>query len=580
MTITSNPTRPPSGLQDPLLPIKSHRPTVKPGKRHNPASGVEEAIARAASTADYGAWLEHTASAGGCVRPVQLRGEAHVVSERTGRIISTRHTDDMPDGVIYKACGNRRAAVCPSCAEIYRGDTYQLVLAGLRGGKATPASVAQHPCAFVTFTAPSFGPVHSARKHRGKDGQLRNQVCRPRRKPELCPHGVDLRCHQTHQDGENILGTPLCLDCYDHDHQVVWNALSGELWRRTMDRAKDILRAWGRDHGIAVKLSYGKVAEMQARGVAHFHALVRLDGGTYVTGHEVHRHRISDKTGRHLACMPKRRPETCPHGVVIACRIKHVPDDPSLEQPLCPDCAQQRQAGIHILAKPHLSADHALVHHAVRIAVERTRLRSLPHPDNPDGWLIEWGTQLDVRPVRQAVDGEITETAVAGYLAKYATKGAEATGHSSARLTNATVARYATRHTHAGRLVDACWRLGRPGSDLDEDEAAKNSGRLSYRRLQRWAHMLGFGGHFSTKSRQYSTTLKALREARAEWRRERHRTADHTDDVETTLIVGSFTYAATGWRTIGDALLANTAAAKAREHRRLVKELLAESNND
>jgi hypothetical protein len=92
--------------------------------------------------------------------------------------------------------------------------------------------------------------------------------------------------------------------------------------------------------------------------------------------------------------------------------------------------------------------------------------------------------------------------------------------------------------------------------------------------------MLGFGGHFSTKSRQYSTTLKALREARANWRRDRHRTQDHTDDVETTLIVGNFTYAGTGWKTIGDALLANTAAAKAREHRRLVKELLAESNDN
>ncbi|WP_406051536.1 replication initiator [Kribbella sp. NBC_00889] len=518
MTTHSTHNRPPSGLQQPLITVEPHRPTLDPGPRQNPASGLEHAIQRAATTADYTGWLDHTQSAGGCIRPIQLRGESHIVSDRTGRIISTRHTDDMPDGVIYKACGNRRAAVCPSCAETYRGDTYQLVLAGLAGGKGIPESVVQHPSAFVTFTAPTFGPVHGTRTIRGRDGALRNRACRPRRNPEVCPHGIDLRCHTTHRDGEKILGTPLCLDCYDHDHQVVWNALSGELWRRTMDRAKDILRTEAKKHGASVKLSYGKVAEMQARGVAHFHALMRLDGVN--------------------------------------------PLDPTVIEP--PACA----------------ATFGMLADAVRRAATSTRFRSLPHPDNPDGWLIEWGTQLDVRPVRQAVDGAITETAVAGYLAKYATKGAEATGHSSARLTNATVRRYATEHTHAGRLVDACWRLGRPGSDLDQAEAAKNSGRLSYRRLQRWAHMLGFGGHFSTKSRQYSTTLKTLREARANWRRDHHRTADHTDDVETTLIVGNFTYAGAGWKTIGDALLANTAAAKAREHRRLVKEVIAESNNE
>jgi hypothetical protein len=31
--------------------------------------------------------------------------------------------------------------------------------------------------------------------------------------------------------------------------------------------------------------------------------------------------------------------------------------------------------------------------------------------------------------------------------------------------------------------------------------------------------MLGFGGHFSTRSRAYSTTLRILRHARREWRR-------------------------------------------------------------
>ncbi|GAA1639137.1 hypothetical protein GCM10009744_30740 [Kribbella alba] len=306
-------------------------------------------------------------------------------------------------------------------------------------------------------------------------------------------------------------GHAACLDCYDHDHQVVWNALSGELWRRTMERAKDTLRRWGAKHGIQVKLSYGKVAEMQSRGVAHFHPLIRLDGA----------------------------------------------------DPLEP----------HHLAVPHLAADFALLTDAIRRAAEGTRFRSAA-PRQARRWLIEWGQQLDVRPVRQAVAGVITETAVAGYLAKYATKGAEATGHSSARLTAATVRRYTSDNTHTARLVDACWRLGRPGADLDPAEAAKNSGRLSYKRLRLWAHMLGFGGHFSTKSRQYSTRLRALREARANWRRERHRTAERTGDTETTLIVGNFTYANTGWRTIGDALLANTAAAKARENRRLVKDEL------
>ena len=32
--------------------------------------------------------------------------------------------------------------------------------------------------------------------------------------------------------------------------------------------------------------------------------------------------------------------------------------------------------------------------------------------------------------------------------------------------------------------------------------------------MRKWAHMFGFGGHFSTKSRRYSTTLGKLRAAR------------------------------------------------------------------
>jgi hypothetical protein len=85
--------------------------------------------------------------------------------------------------------------------------------------------------------------------------------------------------------------------------------------------------------------------------------------------------------------------------------------------------------------------------------------------------------------------------------------------------------------------------------------------------------MLGYGGHFSTTSRRYSTTLTALRLARVFWARNNDR-VDHiapgTGDL--TLVVGVLSYAGSGWHTTGDALLANTAAAKAREHRRVVRE--------
>ena len=55
---------------------------------------------------------------------------------------------------------------------------------------------------------------------------------------------------------------------------------------------------------------------------------------------------------------------------------------------------------------------------------------------------------------------------------------------------------------HARRLIAECLRLGKL-PELDD------------LRLAAWAHMLGFRGHFSTKSRRYSTTLGALRAERA-----------------------------------------------------------------
>jgi hypothetical protein len=446
------------------------------------------------SREDFGRWLTGAVSAGGCQRPVRLRPALFRADPTTGELTPTAgELPEAPDGVLYKPCGDRRASVCPACAERYRRDTWQLIAAGLRGGKGVPAGVAGHPAVFVTLTAPSFGLVHTRRT--GSTGRV--LPCRPRRKPAPCPHGVDLRCARHHDQDEAVLGLPLCLDCYDHDAQVVWNAHVGELWRRTVIGLRRRLARVARDNGTVVRLSYAKVAEFQRRGVVHVHALLRLDGVD-----------PNDRDG----IIP-------PAGVQLGDLVD-----------------------------------------AIQLAASRTEFVTELHTDRGRSWRIGWGEQLDARPLRLRGDGDVTDRAVVAYLAKYATKSTESTGHLSKRLTASTVDFYADPHTHVGRLIDACWTLG--GAD-------------GWDGLRRWAHMLGFGGHFGTRSRRYSSTLRALRRARRTWRRrELVEARDHSED--TTLVVGSWSYAGTGWRTTADAVLAAGAAARARERRRTAREELSD----
>ena len=223
---------------------------------------------------DYERWLNTALAAGGCVRPVRLRGTIRDVDTTTGEVLHGLDTEDLPDKAMYVPCGDRRASVCPPCAETYRADTYQLLRAGLAGGKGMPESLAAHPCVFVTFTAPSFGPVHT--RVIGNSGRVAR--CRPRRKASFCPHGRRLSCGQRHKDTDACLGRPLCLDCYDYSAAVVWNAHAPELWRRTTIAIRRRLDKLAKAHGTRVKLSYAKVAEFQRRGLIHFHAVFRLDG--------------------------------------------------------------------------------------------------------------------------------------------------------------------------------------------------------------------------------------------------------------------------------------------------------------
>ena len=472
-----------------------------------------------ASRPDLRRWLDHTASTRGCVRPVRLTGNLHTVEQATGRVVRTRHTSELPDGVLYVPCGDRRASVCPPCAEIYRADTYQLIKAGMVGSKGVPTTVVGHPAVFATLTAPSFGPVHT-RIVNPKSGTVR--PCHPRRKASCCPHGKILVCTQRHTENAPSLGQPLCLDCYDHAHHVVWNGWAGELWRRTMITLTRSLRPLERAHGIRLRISYGKVAEYQRRGVVHFHALLRLDTL-----------------------------------------------DPN-----------NREA---ILAPPAVITAHDLGE-LVAAAVTATGFCTPDYPDTTHSWPIAWGRQLDIRPLRSTSASEgvpdVSTEAVAAYLAKYASKAVEPAGLPvTGRMNGETAEYYSDPDTHLGRLVAYAFQLGTlPRSHTTEQQ--RQDWHDTYGRLRRWTHMLGFGGHFATKSRRYSTTHKQLRAARREYQRttradwrDRHRDDSwSTTDDDTTLIVCDLHLAGIGWNTTADAQLATAAAARAREHRARLRE--------
>jgi hypothetical protein len=93
--------------------------------------------------------------------------------------------------------------------------------------------------------------------------------------------------------------------------------------------------------------------------------------------------------------------------------------------------------------------------------------------------------------------------------------------------------------------------------------------------------MLGFRGHWSTKSRRYSITMTLLRRARVAFAR-RRRARDgvpldawgRPEDDDQVVIVASWIYVGSGYATEGERWLALSAAARAREQRQVAREEL------
>jgi hypothetical protein len=326
-------------------------------------------------------------------------------------------------------------------------------------------------------------------------------------------------------------------------------------------------------------------------------------------------------------CHPTTRgSSTCPHGRSRTCHASHTDDDELLGQQLCRDCYDyashviwqyrapdlwrrftitlRRLVAKH-LAVPAIRLDGVATVQYAKVAEYQRRgaihfhaLVRLDGPKTPEGFapaptridadqlaglirqsaasvrltvagvdaddparVLAFGRQVDARAVRTSrrtddPDQTLSPEQVAGYLAKYATKSADDTG--------------ATESAHHRRIR---------ATVRDLDARADKSGE--YRLLGRWVHMLGFRGHFATKSRRYAITLGAIRRSRrraqaliaqaaAEGRTidlaamEADLLAD--DDHETTLVIGNWQYAGSGWNTDGEHALAIAAAARAREY--------------
>ncbi|MEV1239459.1 replication initiator [Nonomuraea sp. NPDC049750] len=315
-------------------------------------------------------------------------------------------------------------------------------------------------------------------------------------------------------------------------------------------------------------------------------------------------HTRKEQHGKTLPCHARRDAPACPHGRVMSCTTKHNPDDARLGEPLCPDCYDytgsvlfnalapllwkrfadslrrhlaklgglalkdlrhhltvsfakvaeyQRRGVVHFHAiirldgpggptapPPAWATAGALtdaVQHAARVVSAL-----IPAIDDQPARLFKWGGQLDIRPI--TLDGDLTEQAVAGYIAKYATKAAECVGTLDRRINPLDNLEAFNLRDHARRLITTCMHLGA----LEE---------LAELRLMDWAHMLGFRGHFSTRSRRYSTTLGELRAARERF--------VHTEEVthgrlplfdeDTILVISEWEYAGKG-HSAGDQLLA------------------------
>ncbi|MFI9767095.1 replication initiator protein RepSA [Streptomyces sp. NPDC052415] len=310
------------------------------------------------------------------------------------------------------------------------------------------------------------------------------------------------RCGSSHAEDDPTLGTALDPERYDYAGAVLWNNHAGDLWRRfTIYLRREVAARAGQTQS-----AMREVCRVSFGKVAEF----------------------------------QKRGSVHFHAVV------------RLDGPDGPDSPPPAWATVALL-------DDSIKAAAARVAVP------VPSAGAFGGRVLRWGTQVDVQPIGSMDGVELTDQAVASYVAKYATKAAETTETVDRRIGELAELDKLPLPTHTRRLIEACWAL---------DDAYPD------RLLWRWAHMLGFRGHFMTKSRAYSTTLSERRQVRADYRarqerRERGLPEDLDDAEGSTLVLAHWTYAGQG-HTPGESWLAASIAQDIRLNRETAREALAD----
>ncbi|ASQ84643.1 plasmid replication initiator protein [Mycobacterium intracellulare subsp. chimaera] len=427
------------------------------------AAPVIAQMLRRASSPGFPTWWRRVESVGYCAHPIQLSG-----ADDTGR----RHT-------VWTRCNNRRATVCPSCSDLYARDTWQLVHAGAAGGHHNvPVEVAARPQVFTTLTAPGYGGVHNAI----------GTVCHPKPSGSAtrCRHGKPLRCTTIHAVDDPVVGQPLCRDCYDYLGHVLFTWHLPELWRRFTIALRRAISAHLKTLGVtagAVRVSFVKVVELQARAIPHIHALIRLDPPPAATTGS------ADRDGYGPAA---------PWGGGE------------------PRSVAGHDAG---WSSPITATElAALIQRAARhVHIDVPAGDGNGDPGQGGVRTLRFGSQIDTQPLTHAIPTAATDSVntvvshlsprrVAGYLAKYVTKSLHDFGITARRL-SAEAIRDLQVSDHVRAILCTI-------AELAEHTGGAVAG------IGRWLHTLGYRGHITTKSRHYSTTMGALRTTRATWTRQ------------------------------------------------------------